>query len=197
MTIRYWQGLDGGRQLHVWKPFEELGETMLLAIVAVSDPSFLEEGGLNPDAVKAAVEEGDAGTLGTTALGKLAARELFAWESESLAPRALTAFFSLVAEVSWSKRRIVEVYANLAEFGPGLYGAEAAAQAWYGRSAKELGDVEAAKLAACLADPLHSDPNQPDAGLAARANRILDTMQRMGGTARLREALPPPKSARD
>lgn len=196
MRIRHWQGLDGGRQLHTWKPFEELGDTTLLAIVAATDPAFLEEGGLHPDALKESMKQGP-GALHATTLGKRVARELFSWPSESLLPRASAAFFSLVVEVSWSKRRILEVFANMAEFGPGLYGAEAAAQASFQVPASQLSQQQAALLAASLADPLHSNPAAPDQALADRANAILDLMPRLGGTAKLREALPAPKAEKD
>lgn len=193
MWVRYWQGLDDGRFVFEWKPFDELGEEMLQATIAAADPKFLEEGGLHPSAVKKSLQaEGLAGLHATT-LSKLVSRNLFSWPSDSTLSAASESFFQVVIDVSWSKRRILEVYANVAEFGPGIYGAEAAAQSWYGKPAKQLTHEEAALLAACLASPHDANLSAPSAELVARRNELLDRMKNLGDPSRLRDILPAPK----
>lgn len=193
MWVRYWQGLDEGRFAFAWKPFEELGDETLQATLAAVDPAFLDEGGLHPSAVKKTLQsEGLAGVQPTT-LSKLVSRNLFSWPSDSTLSGASETFFRIVIDVSWSKRRILEVYANIAEFGPGLYGAEAAAQAWYGKPAKQLTHEEAALLAACLANPRDADLSAPGSDLIARRDAVLQRMQTLGDPGKLRDILPAPK----
>lgn len=190
MWVRYWQGLDEGRFGYVWKPFEELGDPVVLAVVAAADPDFLEEGGLNPRAVRATLSREGIGAIGPTTLGRLTAANVYGWPSEGWVNGMIEGLFTVVVDLSWSKRRIAEVYANVAEFGPGLYGAEAAAQAWFGKPARELTEAEAALLAACLANPREANPAAPTPALIAQRDAVWSRMQAMGGPARLRDALP-------
>lgn len=190
MWVRYWQGLDEGRFGYVWKPFEELGDAVMLAVVAAADPDFLEDGGLNPRAVRATLSREGIGAVGPTTLGRLTAANVYGWPSEGWVNGMVEALFTVVVDLSWSKRRIAEVYANVAEFGPGLYGAEAAAQAWFGKPARELTEAEAALLAACLANPREANPAAPTPALIAQRDAVWSRMQAMGGPARLRDALP-------
>lgn len=191
MWVRYWQGADEGRFVYSWKPFDELGHATLLAVVAAADPEFFDTGGLNPRAVRATLTHGDGlGAVRPTTLGNLTADHVFSWPSDGWASRSLENFFTLVVDVAWSKRRIAEVYANVAEFGPGLYGAEAAAQAYFAKPAKELSEAEAALLAACLASPADANPAAPNAALLANRDAIYARMQAMGGVERVPKELP-------
>ena len=196
MWVRYWQGLDGDRFGFTWKPFDDLGEPALLAVVAAADPAFLDTGGLNPRAVKSALQEGGIGAVQATGLSALASRNVFSWPGDSLLSNGLESFFRIVIDVSWNKRRILEVYANVAEFGPGLYGIEAASQAAFGKPAEDLTEQEAATLAACLADPQGQSPTAASPELIAQRNALLQRMQSLGGPDRLRQALPAPKSGK-
>ncbi|MFM1920878.1 MAG: hypothetical protein RLZZ303_2512 [Candidatus Hydrogenedentota bacterium] len=189
MWVRYWQGLDDGRFGYAWKPFEELGDPVMLAVVAAADPDFLEDGGLNPRAVRATLSRDGIGAIGPTTLGRLTAANVYGWPSEGWVNGLVEGLFTVVVDLSWNKRRIAEVYANVAEFGPGLYGAEAAAQAWFGKPARELTEAEAALLAACLANPRESNPAAPSPALLAQRDTVWSRMQAMGGPARLRDAL--------
>ncbi len=193
MWVRYWQGLDGDRFAFVWKPFDDLGDETLQATMAAVDPAFLDLGGLHPSAIKETLKKEGLGGVHPTALSKLVSRNLFSWPSDSMLSNLSESFFRVVIDVSWSKRRILEVYTNIAEFGPGLYGAEAAAQAWFGKPAEELTHEEAALLAACLANPQDANLSAPPAELLARRDLLLQRMQTLGDPSHLHDVLPAPK----
>jgi monofunctional biosynthetic peptidoglycan transglycosylase len=196
MWVRYWQGLDGDRFSFVWKPFDDLGDETLQATMAAVDPAFLDLGGLHPSAIKETLKKEGLSGVHPTTLSKLVSRNLFSWPSNSTLSGLSESFFRVVIDVSWSKRRILEVYANIAEFGPGLYGAEAAAQAWFAKPAKDLTHEEAALLAACLANPQNANLSAPPAELLSRRDLLLQRMQTLGDPSHLHDVLPAPKDKR-
>ena len=108
------------------------------------------------------------------------AKNLFLWPGRSLARKALEAWLTPQIELLWPKRRILEVYLNVAEFGPGIYGAEAAARAHFGKPAQDLTAREAALLAAVLPNPREWSAARPGDYVRRRAGRILSRIEQLG-----------------
>ena len=106
------------------------------------------------------------------ALSQQTAKNVFLWPQRSYVRKGLEAWFTVLIEALWGKRRILEVYLNVVEWGPGVYGAEAASQRYFGHGADELSAAEAARLAAILPDPLKWKAVRPGAYVARRSRRI-------------------------
>jgi monofunctional biosynthetic peptidoglycan transglycosylase len=123
---------------------------------------------------------------GASTITQQTAKNVFLWSGRSWVRKGLEAWFTLLLELLWPKQRILEAYLNVAEFGPGVFGVEAAAQTYFGKPAARLGPREAALLAAVLPNPLRLRVDRPSAYVLARQDWILDQMRRLGG-----EAYPP------
>jgi len=119
------------------------------------------------------------------------AKNLFLWPGRSYFRKGLEAYFTLLIELTWPKERILEVYLNVAQFGDGIYGVEAAAQRFYRVPALGLGRYEAATLAAVLPNPVTFRVNAPSAYVVRRRDFILDQMRRLGGPNYLQELVNP------
>ncbi|TNC72459.1 monofunctional biosynthetic peptidoglycan transglycosylase [Rubellimicrobium roseum] len=168
--------LSEGRRLggvdQAWVPLEDIAPVMARAAVAAEDAEFCNHWGLDLDAIRQAAEEGSA--RGASTISQQVVKNVFLWQGRSWTRKAVEAALTPVMEAFWSKRRILEVYLNVAEFGEGVFGVEAAAHHWFGVRASELTEVQAARLAAILPDPKHRDPADPTDSLRARARGILD-----------------------
>jgi monofunctional biosynthetic peptidoglycan transglycosylase len=115
------------------------------------------------------------------------AKNLFLWNTRSWARKGAETWFTLMIEVGWSKRRILEVYLNIVEFGEGVYGAEAAARTYFGKPAKRLTPGEAALLAAVLPNPRKFRANAPSDYIRGRQAWILGQMRQLGGEQLVKE----------
>ena len=149
---------DGsGREplLHEWVAAGELGTHAALAVVASEDQRFADHFGLDFKAIKKAVDEQDKrGYLrGASTITQQTVKNLYLWPGRSLLRKALEAWMTLVAEACLPKHRILDIYLNIAEFGPGIYGVGAASQHYFGRSPDQLSRAQAALLAAVLPNP--------------------------------------------
>ena len=136
-------------------PLEDISPWMPLAVIASEDQRFLEHWGLDLDAIATAVDafrEGDS-LRGASTITQQTAKNLFLWSGRSYFRKGMEAALALGLEGLWSKRRIMEVYLNVAEFGPGIYGVEAASRAHFGIKASQLTAEQAARLAAVLPNP--------------------------------------------
>jgi monofunctional biosynthetic peptidoglycan transglycosylase len=161
---------------------------MRLAVVAAEDQKFPHHWGFDFDSIANAVEhQGAKGRLrGASTITQQVARNLFLWPGRSYLRKGLEAYFTLLLELSWSKRRILEVYLNLAEFGDGTYGVAAAAQTFFGKRPTELQAQEAALLAAVLPNPTRLRVGNPSAYVRERAGWVEEQMAHLGGPAYLR-----------
>lgn len=168
MVIRLVQGHDLEKN---WQPLTRLSPHLRRAVIASEDAKFCTHWGFDWDAIDNAIDRyGDGGrVLGASTISMQTAKNLFLWPSRTFIRKGLEAYLTLYLEVLWPKARILEVYLNIAEFGPGLYGAEAAARHYFGKPAAELSAREAALLAAILPDPLDRSPARPSAAVAKRA----------------------------
>jgi monofunctional biosynthetic peptidoglycan transglycosylase len=134
---------------------------------------------------------------GASTISQQVAKNLFLWPGRSYLRKGLEAYFTLLIELTWPKERIIEVYLNVAQFGDGIYGVEAAAQRFYKIPAARLGRYEAATMAAVLPNPITFKVNAPSNYVVKRRDWILAQMRGLGGAAYLGELenpTEPPKS---
>jgi len=142
------------------------------AVVAAEDANFCLHWGFDIAAIRAAVAEG--GNRGASTLTQQTVKNAFLWHGRSWPRKAAEALLTPVVEAAWPKRRILEVYLNIAEFDTGVFGAEAAARRYFDIPAADLTPAQAARLAALLPDPKGRDAARPGDFLRRRAAAILD-----------------------
>ncbi|WP_432759513.1 monofunctional biosynthetic peptidoglycan transglycosylase [Defluviimonas salinarum] len=153
-----------------WVPIEEIAPELARAVVAAEDANFCLHWGFDMRAIRAALDEGSG--RGASTLSQQVVKNVFLWQGRSWPRKALEALMTPVVELVWTKRRILEVYLNVAETGIGTFGAEAGAQRYFGVSASELGAGQAALIAATLPDPKGRNPVRPSGFLKKRARAI-------------------------
>lgn len=157
---------------HAWTPLDEVAPEMARSVVAAEDARFCQHWGFDVEAIRAAIDAG--GTRGASTLSQQVVKNVYLWQGRSWPRKALEAALTPLVEGFWSKRRIVEVYLNVAEFGEGVFGIDAAAQAAFGVSPSELTPTQAARLAAVLPDPKERSAADPTDALRRRAAGIMD-----------------------
>ena len=155
-----------------WVALEEIPPEVARSVVAAEDANFCLHWGFDMRAIRAALDEG-AGR-GASTITQQVVKNVFLWQGRSWPRKALEALMTPVVELVWSKRRIIEVYLNVAETGKGLFGVGAAAEAYFGRPAADLTPVQAALIAAALPDPKGRNPGRPSGFLRKRAAEIAD-----------------------
>jgi monofunctional biosynthetic peptidoglycan transglycosylase len=155
-----------------WVNLEEIAPAMARSAVAAEDAGFCTHWGLDVAAIRAALAEGDG--RGASTISQQVVKNVFLWHGRSWVRKVLEAGLTPVMEALWSKRRILEVYLNVAEFDAGVFGVEAAAQHYFGVSAADLSDRQAALLAAVLPDPKGRSASNPSPQVERRAARIAD-----------------------
>jgi monofunctional biosynthetic peptidoglycan transglycosylase len=174
-----------------WRDFGRISPELALAVVASEDQRFTEHHGFDLRQIRTALREAEAGRRmrGASTISQQVAKNLFLWNGRSWVRKGLEAWFTVLIELLWPKQRILEVYLNVAEFGPGIYGAEAAAQAFFGKPAARLTRAEAARLAAVLPNPRRLSAGNPGPYVQRRQVEIQVQMAALGGTAWLRREL--------
>jgi len=162
---------------------EEISPHLPLAVLTSEDQRFCTHAGVDWDAlwdvVEAADEDGPA--RGASTIAMQTAKNLFLWPSRSYLRKGLELPVALYLDLVWPKRRMLEAYLNIAEWGDGVFGAEAAAQRYFGKSARDLTRREAALLATALPNPLRRNPARPTARHRALAGRLMSRMEMAGG----------------
>ena len=165
-----------------WRDLDEISPDLIRAVIAAEDARFCAHFGFDLDEIRKALAE-DHRRRGASTLTQQAAKNVFLWPDPSWARKGLEAGFTILIELFWPKARTMEIYLNVAEFGPGVFGAEAGAKRAFGKSAADLTLDEAARLAAILPNPRERSA----AGVTrARAARIADgaeTLRRTGRAA--------------
>ncbi len=165
-----------------WIRWASIPPQLRLAVVASEDQKFPHHWGFDFESIANAVEhEGPRGRLrGASTITQQVARNLFLWQGRSIVRKALEAYFTVVLEALWPKRRILEVYLNIAEFGEGTYGVFTATQTFFGKRPTELQAQEAALLAAVLPNPARLHVRNPSAYVRERAGWIEEQMAQLG-----------------
>ncbi|PKQ12345.1 MAG: monofunctional biosynthetic peptidoglycan transglycosylase [Alphaproteobacteria bacterium HGW-Alphaproteobacteria-1] len=172
-TIYIWQeGRRLGGVEQDWVPIERIAPVMARSVVAAEDANFCLHWGFDMGAIRTAIAEGSG--RGASTLSQQVVKNVWLWHGRNWGRKALEAMITPVMETAWPKRRILEVYLNVAEFDEGVFGAEAAARHYFGVSAADLSPAQAARLAAVLPDPKGRSASRPTDALRRRAARIMD-----------------------
>jgi monofunctional biosynthetic peptidoglycan transglycosylase len=171
-----------------WVRWDRISPQAALAVVAAEDQKFADHHGFDVESIQSAIDEhGRGGRLrGASTISQQAAKNLFLWSGRSFVRKGLEAYFTALIELTWSKRRILEVYLNIVEFGDGVFGVEAASQRYFRKPASRLQPEEAALLAAVLPNPLRFRVDRPSAYVEERRAWILQQMGQLGGTGYLK-----------
>jgi monofunctional biosynthetic peptidoglycan transglycosylase len=174
---------------HNWVDLDRISPNLPLAVVASEDQKFPEHWGFDVPAIEKAyaLNQHSHKVRGASTISQQAAKNLFLWSGRSYFRKGLEAYFTVLIEVLWPKRRILEVYLNIAEFGYGTYGAEAAAQRFFHKPASRLSRDDAAVLAAVLPNPERYSAAAPSRYVQQRREWILGQMQALGGPEMLDE----------
>jgi len=174
---------DSGRipVLHEWVSWKEVGAASAIAVVAAEDQKFATHFGLDVQAIRESVEDfSDGASLrGASTITQQVAKNLYLWPRKSFLRKGIEAYFTVLIETTWPKKRILEVYLNVAEFGPGIYGVGAASKAYFSKSPVDLSDAEAALLAAVLPNPSKLRVDNPSPYVRKRQAWIIRQMQRL------------------
>jgi monofunctional glycosyltransferase len=172
-----------------WADLTRISPNLPLAVVASEDQKFPEHWGFDVEAIEKAYEMNQHShrVRGASTISQQVAKNLYLWSGRSYLRKALEAYFTVLIESCWPKRRILEIYLNIAEFGYGTYGAEAAAQRFFHKPASRLSRSDAAVLAAVLPNPEHWSAAAPSRYVLERRDWILNQMQALGGPEMLGE----------
>jgi monofunctional biosynthetic peptidoglycan transglycosylase len=168
---------------HRWVDLNQISPNLPLAVVASEDQKFPEHWGFDVEAIEKAyaLNQHSHRVHGASTISQQVAKNLFLWSGRSYFRKGLEAYFTVLIEACWPKRRILEIYLNIAEFGYGTYGAEAAAQQFFHEPASRLSRSDAAVLAAVLPNPQLLSAAAPSAYVQKRRDWILGQMQALGG----------------
>ena len=163
------RGLD-----HRWRSMDKISPTLPRALIAAEDAKFCEHRGFDFEALQKAYENNESGRKirGGSTISQQTAKNVFLWPGRSYVRKGLEAWFTVLIETFWGKKRIMEVYMNSIEYGSGIYGAEAAAQRYFGVSADKLTQAQSARLAAILPSPLKWKVIKPGKYVAKRTKKI-------------------------
>jgi len=166
---------------HQWLPLTKISPHLMQAVVAAEDQKFLQHNGFDLQAIEKALVYNSKGrkVRGASTLSQQTAKNVFLWTGRSWLRKGLETGITLLLEGAWGKQRILEVYLNSVEFGPGIYGAEAAAQRFFGVSAQRLSRQQAALLAAVLPNPHRFLVQAPSPYVRKRQQWILKQMQQL------------------
>ncbi|STA76490.1 monofunctional biosynthetic peptidoglycan transglycosylase [Citrobacter freundii] len=186
-----WLSGDFGYVAHSdWVSMDEISPWMGLAVIAAEDQTFPEHWGFDVSAIEKALahnERNENRIRGASTLSQQTAKNLFLWDGRSWVRKGLEAGLTLGMETVWSKKRILTIYLNIAEFGDGVFGVEAAAQRYFHKPASRLSLSEAALLAAVLPNPLRFKANAPSGYVRSRQAWIMRQMRQLGGESFMRE----------
>ncbi|MBR9650317.1 monofunctional biosynthetic peptidoglycan transglycosylase [Thalassovita aquimarina] len=167
-----------------WVDLDDIAPVMARSVVAAEDANFCNHWGFDMSAIRAAIEDG--ANRGASTISQQVVKNTFLWHGRSWPRKALETLMTPMVELVWTKRRIVEVYLNVAEFDEGVFGVDAAARHYFGVSAAKLSPVQAARLAAILPSPKARSASKPAEFVRRRAAVIMDgaeTIRRDGRAA--------------
>jgi monofunctional biosynthetic peptidoglycan transglycosylase len=174
---------DSGRQpvLFEWADWQDIGVAPALAVVAAEDQRFVAHFGFDIESMQKAFQENSSGRQlrGGSTISQQLAKNLFLWPGKSYVRKGLEAWFTLLLEISLPKKRILEIYLNIVELGPGIYGIPAASRYYFEREPSRISDSQAALLAAVLPNPHRLQVDRPSAYVRDRQQWISRQMQRL------------------
>lgn len=162
-----------------WRPLSRISPHLVRAVMAGEDAKFCQHHGFDWAAIDDAwrrYESGRGRLRGASTISMQTAKNVFLWPGRDWVRKGFEAYFTVLIEFLWGKHRIMEMYLNVIELGPGIYGAEAASRVYFHKPAAALTEAEAARLAAILPDPLKWSPTRPDRAVRGRAAFIRANM---------------------
>jgi len=174
-----------------WVPIERISPWLALAVVASEDQRFPNHFGFDLEAIAEALHEHaeGEGLRGASTISQQVAKNLFLWPGRNLVRKGIEAWFTVLLETFWSKRRILEVYLNIAQFGPRTFGAGAAAERYFHQSPARLSRRQAARMAVVLPDPDGLSVSHPSSYVLQRERWVLGQMSQLGGRSYLADML--------
>ena len=181
MAIRYFENPEEEIR-HSWVSRQDISRHLQLSVIASEDQNFVKHNGFDFEAIEKAIEDNQKGkrVRGASTISQQTAKNVFLWPGRNWFRKGLEVYFTFLIETFWSKERILEVYLNSIEMGKGIYGAEAAAQHWFNKSAANLSIYEAAAIAAVLPNPREYRANPASNYINQRKNWIVRQMHNYG-----------------
>jgi len=176
--------LSGTQIDYRWVPMTRISSHAALAVIASEDQNFFNHWGVDLDAVADAIEDNRSRETprGASTISQQVVKNLFLWPGHSYLRKGIEVYFTVMMECLWSKRRILEVYLNIAEMGRGIFGVEAAARRFFQKAAADLNRQESATLAAVLPNPKRMHAKRPSDYVRGRTRQIVRQMTALGGT---------------
>jgi len=187
--VAAWQARERGYHTDFrWVSLEQISPSAAMAVIASEDQQFPFHTGFDFNSIREAVRASEHGKRlrGASTISQQVAKNLFLWPGHSFLRKGLEAYFTVLIETLWPKERILEMYLNVAQFGDGIYGVQAAAERFWHKPALRLSAAESASLAAVLPNPLRLHAERPSHYLLTRRDWILAQMRELGGPAYLR-----------
>jgi len=168
-----------------WVHRTRISPAAALAVIAAEDQNFATHHGFDFESIQKAMDAHERGRRlrGASTISQQVAKNVFLWSGRSFIRKGLEAYFTVLLELIWSKRRILEVYLNIVELGDGVFGVEAASQRFFRKPAALLATNEAALLAAVLPNPIRMKANRPSEYVRERSDWIVQQMGQLGGAA--------------
>jgi monofunctional glycosyltransferase len=170
------------RLQHQWVPYSQISGNLKRALIAAEDSKFMQHHGFDFEGIQKALEKNEKRgriAAGGSTITQQLAKNLFLWPEKSLLRKGEEALITIMIETTWSKRRILEVYMNEIEWGTGIFGAEAAARHYFGVSAANLNEYQAAMLASMVPSPQYYDRKGETEGLLRQTDVILERMNQV------------------
>lgn len=185
MVIRYFENVADGKENHFshdWEPIENISMNLQKAVIASEDGTFLTHNGFDFLAMQKAYKSNERGRKikGGSTISQQTAKNVFLWQGRSYLRKGLEAYFTVLIEMIWGKKRIMEVYLNSIEMGDGVYGAHAATQYWYRKDASSLTKMQAAGIAAILPNPRKYKATSSSSYINNRKAKIVRVMGHVG-----------------
>jgi len=171
--------------------YDEMPKSIKLAVIASEDQLFAAHNGFDKKSIEKALDynrkkEGKK-VRGASTISQQVAKNVFLWQGRSWFRKGLETYFTFMIETIWGKERILEMYLNVAEMGPGVYGVEAASQRYFNKSASRLSRSEAARIAVVLPNPKKYKINPPGNYVSSRAEWVLRQMRNIEGDVKVKE----------
>ncbi|MCS6627441.1 monofunctional biosynthetic peptidoglycan transglycosylase [Roseibacterium beibuensis] len=172
------RSLEGEDLSYRWRSLDDISPRLVEAVIASEDSTFCAHRGFDMKAIEKALKANEKGgrIRGGSTISQQTAKNVYLWPGRDWIRKGLEAGYTVLIETLWGKRRVMEVYLNVAEWAPGVYGAEAASQRWFGKSASDLSAREAARLAAILPSPRRYNASSPGPYVRRRASRVQAAM---------------------
>lgn len=184
MFIRLYEQFQDGKKMkleHTWVPLDKIAQPLVQAVVASEDNLFLDHNGFDIEQIQKARKDAEKGKRlrGASTITQQTAKNVFLWPGRSFIRKGMEAYFSLLIEWIWGKKRIMEVYLNSIEMGDGIYGAEAVAKAHFKKDASELTRAQSALIAASLPNPIKFNSGKPSPYMLKRQAKIISLMGKL------------------